>query len=58
MNLIDHSCVALRYFRPPFHALVNYHMERDGMPLNDAVGVNCEGGETTEIQGAGARYMG
>ena len=25
-----------------------YHMERRGMPLHDAVGINCEKGATTE----------
>ena len=24
-----------------------YHLERGGMPLNDAVGINCEKGATT-----------
>ena len=28
-----------------------YHMERDGMPLLDAVGINCKYGATTEDQG-------
>ena len=44
--------MALCSFRLPSHALVDYHMERGGMPLHDVVGVNCTRG-TTENQGAG-----
>ena len=29
-----------------------------GMPLHDAVGINCEKGATTENQGSGVKYMG
>ena len=35
-----------------------YHMERGGMPLHDAVGINCKKGATTEYQGADVKYMG
>ena len=35
-----------------------YHMERGGMPLHDAVGLNCKKGATTENQGSGVKYMG
>ena len=35
-----------------------YHLERGGMPLQDAVGINCEKGATTENQGSGVKYMG
>ena len=35
-----------------------YHLERDGIPLHDAVGMNCKKGATTENQGADAKYMG
>ena len=38
--------------------LCGYHLEKGGMTLQDAVGVNCEKGETTENQGAGVKYMG
>ena len=52
-----------------YHALVvirlwwlsgsgGYHMERGGMPLHDAVGINCKKGGTTENQGSGVKYMG
>ena len=29
-----------------------YHLERGGMPLHDAVGINCKKVATTENQGA------
>ena len=32
--------------------------ERGGMPLNVAVGINCQKGATTENQGSNVRYMG
>ena len=32
-----------------------YHMERGGMPLHDAVGINCKKGATTENQGPGVK---
>ena len=35
-----------------------YHMERGGMPLHDAVGINCKKGATTENQRLGVKYMG
>ena len=35
-----------------------YHLERGGMPLHDAVMVNCKKGATTETQCVGVKYMG
>ena len=35
-----------------------YHMEREGMSLHDAVGINRKKGATTENQGSGVKYMG
>ena len=35
-----------------------YHMERGGMTLHGAVGINCKKGATTENQGLGVKYMG
>ena len=34
-----------------------YHMERVGIPLQDAVGINCKKGSTTENQGSGVKYI-
>ena len=50
--------MALRSFGQPSHALVDYHLERGGMPLHDAVGVNWKMGATNEIQSSGVNYMG
>ena len=33
-------------------------MERGGMLLRDAVGINCKKGATTENNGSGVKYMG
>ena len=35
-----------------------YHMERGGMPLHDAVGINCKKGATIENQDSAVKYMG
>ena len=45
-----HFYMALRSFESPSHALVVYHMERGGMPLHDAVGVNCKRGLLLKIK--------
>ena len=34
------------------------HMERGGMPLHDAVGINCKKSATTEHQVSAVKYMG
>ena len=49
--------MALRAFGPNSHGLVDYHMERGGMPLHDVVGVNCERDVTIENRGARAWYI-
>ena len=46
------------FFRTVLPCSGGYHMEKGGMPLLDAVGINCEKGATTEIQGSGVKYMG
>ena len=35
-----------------------YHMERGGMPLRDAVGINCKKGTTTENHDSAVKYVG
>ena len=42
--------MALRSFGPLSLALVNYHLERSGMPLHDAVGVSCKGVQLLKIK--------
>ena len=46
------------FFGLPSHALVDYHLERGLMPLQDAVGVNCKKKAQHKNQIAGARHMG
>ena len=50
--------MALRLFETPSSALVDYHLEKEGMPLHDAAGLNYKRGATTVNHGAGAWYMG
>ena len=46
------------FFRTAPPCSGGYHLERGGMPLHDAVGINCKQGATTENQGAVVKYMG
>ena len=45
-------------FRTALLCSGGYHVERGGMPLHDAVGINCKQGATTENKGSGVKYMG
>ena len=38
------------FFRTSLPCTGGYHMERRGVPLHDAVGINCKKGATTENQ--------
>ena len=42
------------FFRTALPCSGGYHMERGGMPLHDAVGINSKNGATTENKGADA----
>ena len=46
------------FFQTALMCSGGYHMERRGMLLHDAVGINCKMGATTENQGSGVKYMG
>ena len=46
------------FFRAALPYSVGYHLERGGMPLHDAVGINCKKGATSENQAADVKYMG
>ena len=50
--LLDHV-----FFRTALPCSGGYHLERGGMPLDNANGINCKNGATTEYQGADAKYM-
>ena len=45
-------------FRTALPCSGGHHLERGGMSLHGAVGINCENGATTENQGADVRYIG
>ena len=46
------------FFLPSSRTLVDYYLERGGMPSHDAVWVNSKKDANTENQGAGAGYVG
>ena len=45
-------------FRTALPCSCGYHCESGGMPLHDAVGVNCKKDAPTENHVAGVKYMG
>ena len=45
------------FFQTALKCSGGYHMERGGMPLDDAVGINFKNGATTENQGSAVKYM-
>ena len=45
------------FFRTALLCSGSYHLERGGMQLHDAVGINCKNGATTENQGAGVNKV-
>ena len=46
------------FFRTALPCSGGYNMESGGMPLHDAVGINCKKGATTENQDSAVKYMG
>ena len=46
------------FFRTALPCSGGYHMERGGMPLDDAVGIKCKKDATAENQGSGVKCMG
>ena len=46
------------FFRTALLCSGGFHLQRGGMPLHDAVVVNCKKGAATETQLAGVKYMG
>ena len=46
------------FFRIALPCSGGYHLERGGMPLHDAVEINCKKGATTENQGSGVKVYG
>ena len=58
MSLTRPSLLGTVFFRTAHPCSDGYHIERGGMPLHDAVGINCKKGETTENQDSEVKYMG
>ena len=46
------------FFRTELPCSGGYHLERSGMPLHDAVGINFKECATAGNQGADVKYMG
>ena len=57
MSLTRPSLLGTVFFRNGLPCSGGYHMERGGMALHDAVGINCKKGATTENQGSAVKYM-
>ena len=45
-----HICLALCFFRTPLPCSGGYHLERGGMPLHDAVGINWKRAQLLKIK--------
>ena len=58
MSLTLPSLLGTVFFRTALPWSGRHHMERGGMPLHDAVGINCKKGATTENQDSAVNYMG
>ena len=58
MSLTRPSLLDTVFFLAALPCSGGYHMERGGMPLHDAVEINCKKGATTENQDSAVKYMG
>ena len=58
MSLTPPSLLDTVFFRTALAYSGGCHMERGGMPLHDAVGINCKKGATTEHQNSAVKYVG
>ena len=58
MSLTRPSLLGTVFFRTALPCSGGYHMERGGMTLHYAVGINCKKGATTENQNSAVKYMG
>ena len=58
MSLTGPSLLGTVFFRTALPCSGGYHMERGGMPLHDAAGINCKKGATTENQDSAVKYLG
>ena len=58
MSFTRPSLLGPVFFRTALPCSGGYHMERGGMPLHDAVGINCKKCATNVNQGSAVKYMG
>ena len=58
MSLTRPSLPNTVFFRTALPCSGGDHMERGGMPLHDAVGINSKNDATTENQDSAVKYMG
>ena len=57
MSLTRPSLLGTVFFRTALLGSGGYHIGMGGMPLHDAVGINCKKGATTEKQDSAVKYM-
>ena len=57
MSFTRPSLLGTVFFQTALLCSGGYHLESGGMPLHDAVGINCRKG-ATEYQGADVQYVG
>ena len=57
MNFTPPFLLGPVFFRTSLPCSGGYQLEKGGMPLHDAVGVNCKYGATTENRGSGVEYI-
>ena len=58
VSLARPSLLGTVFFRTALPCAGGYQVERGGMPLHDAVGMDCEGGAATEGRDAAVKYVG
>ena len=58
VNVLEIKCLRSLVRMSRMDRVRNEEVHRGGMPLHDAVGINCKKGATTEIQDSGVKYMG
>ena len=58
MSFIQPFLLGPVFFRTTLPCSGGYNLERGGMPLHDAVGINCKNSTTTENQGADCQVYG
>ena len=58
MNQFHAAIFVCVFFQTALPCSGGYHLEMGGMPLHDAVRINCKKGATNKNHGADVKYMG